>query len=518
MRPPSAEELTRKWEKAPWSRSLHDPSKPYEYDSLDLRLCRAISWLERAEVEKSRADADAEFIFHWIAFNAMYGQLENSSTDKGEAYYWSNYFHRIDRIVVFADSKSVIYDTVWSVCQGEIEAILNNRFVFEPFWTHHNNQAKCRKWEQRFVDARDKAKQAFDNRQTETVLCKLFDRLYTLRNQLLHGGAKWKSTVNRNQVEKGAKIMSLLVPYFIDVMIEHPKGWGGWGAPRYPVVPVPEKDLPYDMGNAGDLLKHGALATFVDWFLGRPGEKRIRYADPFGGRPWGELKDETRKRLHKLSSALPVIQSAQPHWQNRNRYYGSSHVVRNVAKSRAEVLASDKDELARSALEASRIDLIEKVIETYDPGDGFGILSKQYDGRFDLILLDPFGEFLRDEFSRNRTQTGHFTSISRAVKRNSDLCIMLFVLDMTENYIHDIYLEEKEKLKDFSFSLRCPKLKKTGVRGETKYNTEILLISKRFAEGTTSIEELKDRLRNLGRTLETVLPEPGNRIEFWPSD
>ena len=276
--------------------------------------------------------------------------------------------------------------------------------------------------------------------------------------------------------------------------------------------------LPYDMGNAGDLLKHGALATFVDWFLDRPGEKRVRYADPFGGRPWGELKDETRKRLHKLSSALPVIQSAQPHWQMENRYYGSSHVVRNVAEARAEVLASDEDKLARSDLEASRIGLIETTFERYDPANGFGILDEQYDGRFDLILLDPFGDFLLNEFGRDRTQTGHFTSISRAVKRNPDLCVMLFVLDMKENYIHKSYLEEKEKMKDFSFSLRCSKLENTGVRGEAKYNTEILLISKRFAEGTARLEELVCRLRNLGRTLETVLPEPGNRIEFWPSD
>ena len=278
--------------------------------------------------------------------------------------------------------------------------------------------------------------------------------------------------------------------------------------------------LPYDMGNMGDLLKHGALATFVEWFLGRPGVKRIRYADPFGGRPWGDLesKDEIQKRLQKLSSALPVIKSAQPHWQNGNRYYGSSHVVRNVAKARAEVLASDEDKLARSDLEASRIDLIEKVIKGYDPDNGFGILDEQYDGRFDLILLDPFGDFLLNEFGRDRIQTGHFTSIFKAVKRNPDLCVMLFVLDMKENYIHKSYLEEKEKMKNFSFSLRCSKFENTGVRGEAKYNMEILLISTRFAKRTTRLEELVCRLRNLGRTLETVLPEPGNRIEFWPPD
>lgn len=277
--------------------------------------------------------------------------------------------------------------------------------------------------------------------------------------------------------------------------------------------------LPYDMGNMGDLLKHGALATVVEWFPDRPGVKRIRYADPFGGRPWGGLKNEIRNRLQKLPDPA-VIQSAQPHWKNRNRYYGSSHVVRNVAKAaqaQAVVFASDKDKLARSDLEASGIDLLEKFIE-YNPGNGFGILNEQYDGKFDLILLDPFQDFLLNEFGRDRNQTGHFASISRAVKRNSDLCIMLFVLDMKDNYIHENYLEEKKKMKDFSFSLRCPRLEDTGVHGEAKYNMEILLISKRFAERTTSIEELERRLRNLGKTLEKVLPEPGNRIEFWPPD
>ena len=72
------------------------------------------------------------------------------------------------------------------------------------------------------------------NEKAKKVLCNLFDRLYTLRNQLLHGGATWNSSMNRDQVESGGRIMSCLVPHFIDVMIEHPDA--GWGTPRYPPV------------------------------------------------------------------------------------------------------------------------------------------------------------------------------------------------------------------------------------------------------------------------------------------
>jgi hypothetical protein len=32
----------------------------------------------------------------------------------------------------------------------------------------------------------------------------MFDRLYTLRNQLLHGGATWNGAVNRAQITQGA--------------------------------------------------------------------------------------------------------------------------------------------------------------------------------------------------------------------------------------------------------------------------------------------------------------------------
>jgi hypothetical protein len=66
------------------------------------------------------------------------------------------------------------------------------------------------------------------------ILSTLFDRLYVLRNQLVHGGATWNSSVNRAQVGDGARIMAFLVPLFIDLMMDNPEF--AWGAPYYPVV------------------------------------------------------------------------------------------------------------------------------------------------------------------------------------------------------------------------------------------------------------------------------------------
>jgi hypothetical protein len=69
---------------------------------------------------------------------------------------------------------------------------------------------------------------------TVRVLTLVFDRLYVLRNQLVHGGSTWNSIVNRDQVRDGAAILSFLVPVFTDVMMENPDE--EWGRPFYPVV------------------------------------------------------------------------------------------------------------------------------------------------------------------------------------------------------------------------------------------------------------------------------------------
>lgn len=47
------------------------------------------------------------------------------------------------------------------------------------------------------------------------------------------------------------------------------------------------KPLPYTMGNAGDLIKHGLISEFLNWYL-KKDHKQTNFYDPFGGRPWQE--------------------------------------------------------------------------------------------------------------------------------------------------------------------------------------------------------------------------------------
>ena len=224
MRAKPAKELEDEWRATPWFAD--------RTNTLNLRLRRALSWLDRAEHEYCRrddADADAAFIFYWIAFNSAYGQLGSpGSNPEKERESFKRYLEKI----IDCDYQA-IKEAIFPELENQIRTFVNNKYVYQPFWTHHNKeQGHHQDWERGYNSNRGTAQRAL-SRGRPDVLYELFYRLYTLRNQLLHGGATWKSSVNRNQVEPGARIMSSLVPHFIEVMIEHPNDWG---PPRYPVV------------------------------------------------------------------------------------------------------------------------------------------------------------------------------------------------------------------------------------------------------------------------------------------
>lgn len=196
-------------------------------ERLGLRVHRALSWLERAEREPD--DPDAAFIFYWIAFNAAYAQDRPRSLDWTERNHFADFFDTI----LSLDSGHMIYDAIWERFSDSIRVLLDNRFVFQPFWNHHAGRG-YENWEHAFENSKRGVRRALAARDTSVILSTLFDRLYVLRIQLMHGGASWGSSVNRDQVRDGASILAFLVPLFVGLMMSHPDI--DWGPPDYPVV------------------------------------------------------------------------------------------------------------------------------------------------------------------------------------------------------------------------------------------------------------------------------------------
>lgn len=198
-------------------------------ETMGLRVHRAISWIGRAEA--SGEDDDVRFIFLWIAFNAAYAdEREFQTIAPGERATFVDYFGRL----VALDDKKRIYKALWQRFSGPVRLLMENRFVFNPFWQHHNGIEGFEEWEHRLKASQRTFAQAFEGGDTVRVLSFVFDRLYVLRNQIVHGGSTWKSTVNRAQVRDGAAILKFLMPVFVDLMMDSPGQ--DWGNPFYPVV------------------------------------------------------------------------------------------------------------------------------------------------------------------------------------------------------------------------------------------------------------------------------------------
>jgi hypothetical protein len=197
-------------------------------ESHGLRVHRALSWLQRAELAAS--DPDAAFIFFWISFNAAYADERPDVTPTGERKCFEDYFEKLGSL----DRDNRVYNAIWTKFPGPIKQLLDNRYVYQPFWSHQNQVPGNADWEERFTSSKRRISRALAAKETKVILSCLFDRLYVLRNQLVHGGATWNSSVNRAQVTDGARILAFLVPIFIDIMMDNPQV--GWGAPYYPVV------------------------------------------------------------------------------------------------------------------------------------------------------------------------------------------------------------------------------------------------------------------------------------------
>ncbi len=198
-------------------------------ETMGLRAHRAISWVGRAEA--CGEDDDARFIFLWIAFNAAYAdKQEFQAVAPGERTAFADYFGRL----VPLDEDRRIYEALWQRFSGPVRMLMKSQYVFNPFWQYHNGIDGFENWEDRFKTSARSFAQSFQTGDSVRVLSLVFDRLYVLRNQLVHGGSTWNSGVNRAQVRDGAEILGFLMPVFIDIMMDNPSK--NWGKPFYPVV------------------------------------------------------------------------------------------------------------------------------------------------------------------------------------------------------------------------------------------------------------------------------------------
>jgi hypothetical protein len=207
-------------------KTRHRAVRDTQPDALRTRIHRALSWLVRAEREAD--DPDARFLFLWIAFNAAYAsEFGFEQTEREQT-------RRFIDTLLRCDTQHRLQDTLLHEFTGSIRNLIVNRFVFEPYWKALRDHDSSGQWEKQFAASKRVALRALLDHDTATVLSVVLDRLYVLRNQLVHGGATWRGRANRAQVRDGARIMGAIAPVIVEVMME--SGGAEFGEIAFPWV------------------------------------------------------------------------------------------------------------------------------------------------------------------------------------------------------------------------------------------------------------------------------------------
>jgi hypothetical protein len=267
--------------------------------------------------------------------------------------------------------------------------------------------------------------------------------------------------------------------------------------PVVEVAPAPSSGLPYDPGNAGDLLKHACLAVAARWTLSKVSDV-LRYADPFAGEWDYPLLAPVAERVGRMDGTL-LSRYSSAAWQ-RGRYLGSTGIVGETASSEqrpVEIWVGD-----RCAQRVNRLVTQHDCHPLPDPEDGYSVLASSRP--YDLILLDPFADFLDN--------APHL--LSPIVGSSEDSSLLLFVLtDQHASVARREYVgalrEQCTAYGATAIVAGIPSLAKAVVRGEGGYDFEVVFLPRR----NLSDAAVREALPLLAGTAVRVAAALGERCE-----
>lgn len=199
-------------------------------DGLATRLHRAISWLHCAEQQQD--DVDMAFVSLWIGLNACVG-LASSQQAIGERDAFQGF---VDKLATH-DRERRLYACLWQTYSGPVKGLIKNPYVFHGFWdaqVEHQTQSDVPHWQTAFDQSSVAALNYLSRQQVPELVSIVLDRLWVLQQQIMLGGATYKSSVNRQQVVEGHKLLLSLLPIVIEIMMSAPQE--DWGRLAYPVI------------------------------------------------------------------------------------------------------------------------------------------------------------------------------------------------------------------------------------------------------------------------------------------
>ena len=267
--------------------------------------------------------------------------------------------------------------------------------------------------------------------------------------------------------------------------------------------------LPYHMGNAGDLLKHGVLAEFVRWRCESGGS--CRFIDLFGGEPEGPAVAEVARRVRALpNGALRAAQTAI----DEGRYRGSGLVALRAGAAGpggVRVLTADREPERRERLRAAGLSMLDEEFPgcgaragRYDAWTAFDEVAPALHDD-DLVLLDPFKEFVRDRAPKVVPR------MADAARRGA---VLSFALNLDPRNAKGRRFDALlERYLPGAWRMTCPPLPGgTEIKGESKFHADVVLAARPLL-GSPDAHRLRTRLEVFTRGLARVLDLPPGSLD-----
>ncbi len=193
-----------------------DLKKYYDAKSNDMsfdfriRIHRALSWGKTAEKEER---LDEKLIKYWISFNALYG---SGFTE----------FPQVENflgIVISVDKDNLLKNALIEK-SNTIKNFFSIPELYDAYWnderaTREDREKEASKYSERNKDVFIEFVKSGVG--ADTVLFKLFDLIYLLRNQIFHGSATYESNNNKSNKKNCIEILEFFIPKITEIMINN---------------------------------------------------------------------------------------------------------------------------------------------------------------------------------------------------------------------------------------------------------------------------------------------------------
>ncbi len=201
-----------------------------QFQNYQIRVHRALSWLERALEVDSNDQPDGRLLYSWIAFNSLYGVWdEETGFPAKDQDAWQTFVGRL----LDLDKGELLAKQLVAI-RPQVLALLENKFLDPRFWREPQVSRGHRGQYHRALTI-------YIEKRWRDLLTMALDRVYVLRGQIVHGAATRGSKLNRVVLKQCSEVLEGLLPPMLCLAIEH-GAHDNWPPLCYP--PVYEEKQP----------------------------------------------------------------------------------------------------------------------------------------------------------------------------------------------------------------------------------------------------------------------------------